>query len=69
MRNPNDFGTAFKMPGRRRKPWCARITTGWKKTIVKRGKNKGKEVPRQIYQIIGYFETKQEGIDALKMHK
>jgi site-specific recombinase XerD len=61
--------TVFKMPGRRRKPWVARITTGWKKTIVKRGKNKGKEVPRQTYQIIGYFETKQEGIDALAMHR
>jgi len=69
MRNPNGFGTVFKMPGRRRKPWVARITTGWKKTIVKRGKNKGKEVPRQTYQIIGYFKTKQEGIDALAMHR
>ena len=57
------------MPGRRRKPWCARITTGWKKTIAKRGKHKGKKVPRQIYQIIGYFETKQEGIDALALHR
>ncbi len=69
MRNPNGYGTVFKMPGRRRKPWCARITTGWKKTIIKRGKNKGKEVPRQTYQIIGYFETKQEGIDALALHR
>lgn len=69
MRNPNGYGTVYKMPGRRRTPWCARITTGWEKTIVKRGKNKGKEVPRQIYQIIGYFKTKQEGIDALAMHR
>lgn len=69
MRNPNGFGTVYKMPGRRRKPWCARITTGWKKTIAKRGKYKGQEVARQVYQTIGYFETKQEGIDALAMHR
>ena len=69
MRNPNGFGTVYKMPGRRRKPWCARITTGWEKTIAKRGKYKGQEVARQTYQIIGYFETKQEGINALAMHQ
>ena len=69
MRAPNGFGTVFKMPGRRRRPWCARITTGWKKVIVKRGKNNFKEVARQIYQPIGYFETKNEGIEALALHR
>lgn len=30
MRNPNGFGTTYKLSGKRRKPWIARRTAGWK---------------------------------------
>jgi len=69
MKNPNGFGGTYKLPGRRRKPWVARITTGWEKAIATRGKRKGQEVPRQIFQIIGYFETRQQAMDALTLHR
>lgn len=58
MKNPNGFGTVYKLSTKgRRKPWVAKITTGW--TL------EGK----QTYQTIGYFETKQEGLDALVLHR
>lgn len=69
MRNPNGFGTVYKLPGRRRRPWVARVTTGWTTVVRKRGKNKGKEMPKQLYQTIGYFETSQEALDALVLHR
>jgi integrase len=54
---PNSHGTVYKEKGRRRKPWAARITVGWS--------DEGK----QIRQLIGHFATKQEGLDALAMHR
>lgn len=69
MRNPNSHGTVYKLKGRRRNPWIARVTTGWTTTIAKKGKRAGQEVRKQLYQTIGYFETKQEGMDALTMHR
>lgn len=56
MKNPNNFGSCYKLNGNRRKPWIARITVGWEGT-------------KQLYQTIGYFETKKEGIDALVMNR
>ena len=29
MKNPNGYGSVFKLTGNRRKPWCARVTVGW----------------------------------------
>lgn len=29
-RNPNGYGTVYKLPGNRRKPFIARVTIGWK---------------------------------------
>jgi integrase len=69
MRNPNGFGSVYKLPGNRRRPWVARVTTGWKTTIAKRGKHKGEEVVRQTYQILGYFEEKPDAIVALANHR
>ncbi len=69
MRLPNGYGSVYKLPGKRRKPWIARITTGWKTVIAKKGKHKGQEVARQQYKPIGYFETKQEAIAALGQHQ
>lgn len=69
LKNPNGFGTVYKLPGRRRRPWVARVTTGWKKAIAKKGKRAGKEVPRQIYHIVGCFGTKREALEALALYK
>lgn len=60
LKNPNGFGTVYKLPGRRRRPWIARVTTGWQ---IVDGK------PRQIYQPIGYFEEKKQAMDALVLHR
>lgn len=65
MRNPNGHGTVYKLSGRRRRPWIARVTVGW--TITKN--KKGEEVPKQLCQTIGYFETKSAGMDALALHR
>lgn len=65
MRLPNGYGSVFKLPGKRRNPWVARVTTGWKKTIATRGKDKGKEVRRQVYRIIGYYPSKPDALAAL----
>ena len=53
MRMPNGYGTVYKLSGKRRLPFIARITTGWT--------NEGK----QVLKTIGYFKTKQEGLQAL----
>ncbi|NCC51659.1 MAG: hypothetical protein EOM20_10630 [Spartobacteria bacterium] len=44
MRNPNNYGSVFKLRGRRYKPWVARITTGWETVTAKSGKYAGQEV-------------------------
>lgn len=57
LRNPNGYGSVYKLPGRRRRPWIAIVTAGWT------------ENGKQIRQPIGYFETKKEGMDALALHR
>lgn len=57
MRNPNGYGSVYKLKGRRRRPWIAIVTVGW----TPEGK--------QVRQPIGYFETKQEAMDALALHR
>ena len=57
MRNPNGFGSVFKLKGRRRKPWIARVTTGWT------------DDGRQLFLPVGYFTTKQEAMNALALHR
>ena len=57
-KKPNGFGSVYELKdGRRRKPWVARITTGW----TKDGKQKR--------QIIGYFESSKEALQALVLHQ
>lgn len=53
MKNPNGFGTVYKLSGNRRKPFIARITAGWT------------EDGKQIYHTIGYFKTRKEANIAL----
>lgn len=57
IRNPNGYGSVYKLKGRRRRPWIARVTVGW----TPEGK--------QLYQTIGYFATKQEGLNALALYR
>ena len=57
LKNPNGYGSVYKLPGRRRRPWTARITTGWTDDGVR------------LYQILGYYETKEEGMDALTLQR
>jgi len=57
-RNPNGFGSVYEQKdGRRRKPWVARITTGWT------------EDGKQIRQVVGYFETSEEALKALVLYR
>ena len=52
MRMSNGFGGVVKLSGNRRKPYGARITTGWKDG-------------KQQFQYIGYFENRDEALVAL----
>jgi len=65
MRLPNGFGTVYKLSGNRRRPWIARKTVGWEIYIDK----KGKEKERQLWETVGYYATRQEGIDALSLDR
>lgn len=58
MRLPNGYGTVYKLSGKRRKPYIARITIGWEYD-EKTGRKK------QNVKTIGYFRTKKEGLQAL----
>lgn len=53
MKNPNGYGSVYKLSGKRRKPYGVRKTIGWD--------NNGK----QIYRNIGYYKTRPEAILAL----
>ena len=66
MKMPNGYGTVYKLSGNRRKPYIARITTGFEIVINKKTE---KEVSKQLYKTIGYFEDKPSAIDALAKHR
>lgn len=52
MKNPNGFGTVYKMSGKRRNKWRAVKTVGW-------------ENGKQKRVTIGYYESKTEALEAL----
>lgn len=56
LKRANGQGTVYKLPGRRRRPWIARVTIGW--TMVG-------DKPKQLYQTIGYFERESDAVQAL----
>lgn len=56
MKNPNGYGSVFKLSGNRRKPWCARVTVGW----TDEGKQK--------YKNIGYYEERADAMIALAQY-
>ncbi len=53
MKNPNGYGTVAKLSGNRRKPFVVRKTKGWD--------DRG----YPIYETIGYYTTREEGMLAL----
>ena len=53
FRLPNSFGSVYKLSGNRRRPYAIAKTFGWD--------DQGK----QIKKIIGYAETKKEGLERL----
>ena len=53
MKNGNGNGSVYKANGKRRKPWIVRVTIGYSTTGT------------QIRKIIGSYETKREGQEAL----
>lgn len=57
-RRPNGSGTVVKLSGRRRKPFCARVTLDERNPI--NGEKK------QL--VIGTFETYQEALNALSLY-
>lgn len=58
MKLPNGYGSVYKLSGKRRKPWTARITTGW--TF---DEDRQKSYP--VYRFIGYYSNRSEALDAL----
>lgn len=52
MRNPNGYGSIYKLPGNRRRPWTARITVGHVEA-------------HYSYRYLGYFRTQAEALLAL----
>lgn len=57
MRLPNSYGSVYKLKGKRRNPWVARKTLGWKDG------NNGE--PQPVYKYIGYFPSRSDALDAL----
>ncbi|OBX04201.1 site-specific tyrosine recombinase XerC [Gallibacterium salpingitidis] len=53
MRLPNGYGSVVKLSGSRRKPYVARKTVGYN------------EKKKQIYNVIGYYATRDEALTAL----
>lgn len=56
MKNPNGYGSVFKLSGNRRRPWCARVTIGWT------------EEGKQQFKNIGYYEEREEAMIALAQY-
>lgn len=50
MRNSNGYGSVVKLLGKRRKPFAVRKTIGWNSKA------------HPVYEIIGYCETREEGM-------
>ncbi len=58
MKLPNGVGSVYKLSGKRRNPWVARKTVGYK--VVPEAKT-----AQPKYKFIGYYPTRQEALTAL----
>ena len=56
MKLPNGYGSVYKLSGNRRKPYIAKKTIGFD------------DFGKQIFKPIGYYETKEEGLQALALY-
>lgn len=65
IKRANGNGSVYKLSGRRRKPWAARITVG---TEIIVDEKTGKEKVDQKFQFIGFYEKKADAIEALNIH-
>ena len=61
MKLPNKYGSVYKLSGKRRNPWAARKTVGWKQIPEKK-----KSYP--VYKFIGYYATRAEALLALSSY-
>lgn len=57
MKLPNKYGSVYKLPGSRRKPWAVRKTKSWFFDEYDKLK--------RTYEYVGYYETRQEALQAL----
>ena len=63
MKLPNGYGSVSKLSGKRRKPYVARITTGWEY-------DEEKESFKQLRPSLGTFAKRSEALAALaEYHK
>lgn len=56
MKNPNGYGSVYKLSGNRRRPWTARVTVGWT------------DDGKQKYKNIGYYEERSDAMIALAQY-
>lgn len=54
MRNPNGYGSVFKLSGKRRNPWAVRVTKGY-----------DQETKKQVYTYVSYHASRTEALKAL----
>lgn len=52
IRNPNSYGSVYRLPGNRRRPWAVRITVSH-------------DMGKYKYKYIGYYATREEALIAL----
>ena len=65
MRSPNGYGTVYRLSGKRRKPWVARVTQKCDAYLDDDG-----EIQYQLKrQVIGHYATKTEALQALAMNQ
>lgn len=58
MKRKNGTGSVYKLSGKRRNPYAARITTGYKT-------DEETQKSQPIYQFIGFYPTQDEALHAL----
>lgn len=61
IRNPNGFGTVYKLSGKRRNPWIARKFVRWE--VDDESKKS-----RPVYKTIGYFPKRTDALNALAVY-
>ncbi len=56
MKNPNGYGSVVHLKGERRNPFVVRKVKGWN------------EKKQPLYDVIGYFPTREAGMIALAQY-